>query len=284
MTRVGEWRAHATAELAVAGVDEAALKLEWLLVGVLGWPRWRVQAAAAEPVPDADLPRLHAALARLAAREPLQYVLGEADFFGRVFRCDRRALIPRPETEEMVARALDLADVWARPGPAVADVGTGTGCIALTLALERPAAQVVGIDLDSAALSLARENAERLGRPVGLSWREADLLDGQPETSLDLVISNPPYVSASEWQDLEPELRDFEPRRALVAGPDGIELLARLAEQAFRALRPGGRLFCEMGSTQGIELAAHLRQLGYSDVVVHNDLAGLPRMVMGVRP
>lgn len=283
MIRVGEWRLHAAAVLEATGVEEAALKLEWLLAGVLGWPRWRVQAAAAEAVPEAALPHLSSALARLAAREPLQYVLGEADFFGRVFRCDRRALIPRPETEELVARVLALADVWARPAPAVADVGTGTGCIAITLALERPAARVVGTDVAEAALQLARENAERLGRPAGLRWQQGDLLADQPAGSLDLVVSNPPYVSAAEWAELAPELRAFEPRRALVAGPGGLEVLACLAEQAFRALRPGGRLACEMGSTQGIALAAHLRQLGFSDVVVHNDLAGLPRMVFGVR-
>lgn len=98
------------------------------------------------------------------------------------------------------------------------------------------------------------------------------------------MVSNPPYVSESEWQELAPELREFEPRRALVAGPDGCELLARLAEQAFRALRPGGRLVCEMGNTQGTAVAACLRRAGYADLAVHNDLAGLPRMVMGRRP
>ncbi len=284
MIRVGEWQATAAATLAAAGVEEASLKLEWLLVGVLGWPRWQVQAAANDWLPGDALARLESDLARLAAREPLQYVLGEADFFGRVFHCDRRALIPRPETEELVSRALDLAEVWTRPAPAVADVGTGTGCIAITLALERPSARVVGIDLDPAALSLARANAERLGCPAGLGWRQADLLEGQPEARLDLVVSNPPYVSESEWADLAPELREYEPRRALVAGPDGCELLARLAEQAFRALRPGGRLLCEMGNTQGIAVAGHLRRAGFTDVVVHNDLAGLPRIVFGVRP
>ena len=284
MNSLGELLTSTRAELAAAGLDEAGIKAEWLLAGLLGVPRWTLQAEPGRDVDPAALPRVRAAVDRLKKREPLSYVLGAAEFHGRVFRSDRRALIPRPETEELVEHVLSLQPVWDRPQPVVADVGTGTGCIALTLALERPEARVTGIDLDPSALELAHENGALLGNPRNLRWRLGDLLQGVPPASLDLVVSNPPYVSEAEWRGLEPELRHFEPWRALVAGATGLEILERLAAEAAVALRPGGVLVCEIGSTQGDAVAALLRRAGFEGVEVRRDLAGNPRIARGHRP
>ena len=284
MNSLGELLTSTRAELAAAGLDEAGLKAEWLLAGLLGVPRWTLQAEPGRDFDPAALPRVRAAVDRLKKREPLSYVLGAAEFHGRVFRSDRRALIPRPETEELVEHVLSLQPVWGRPQPAVADVGTGTGCIALTLALARPEARVTGIDLDPSALELAHENGALHGNPRNLRWRLGDLLQGVPASSLDLVVSNPPYVSEAEWRGLEPELRHFEPWRALVAGATGMELLERLAVEAVAALRPGGMLACEIGSTQGEAVAALLRRAGFEGVEVRRDLAGHPRIARGTRP
>lgn len=283
MSGVRDWLRTATDRLAAAGLDEASVKAEWLLAERLRKPRWRLHEAPERAIPHELLPGLAADLSRLVLREPLQYVIGHTEFMGRRFLCDRRALIPRPETEELAALALADDELWSRPEPVVADVGTGTGCLALTLALERPHARVLGIDLYPEALALARENARQLGEPARLHWRQGDLLDGLPPASLDAVISNPPYVSEAEWPDLAVELREHEPRTAFVAGPGGLETLARLAEQAFVVLRVGGRLWLEMGSTQEQALAAHVCASGFCDVAVRPDLAGLPRLLKAVR-
>jgi release factor-specific protein-(glutamine-N5) methyltransferase/tRNA threonylcarbamoyl adenosine modification protein (Sua5/YciO/YrdC/YwlC family) len=210
-------------------------------------------------------------LARRVAREPLAYVLGEWDFRRLTLQVDRRVLVPRPETEVVVERCLEL--LRDLDSPAVIDVGVGSGAIALAIADEHPGARVTGIDTSPDALAVAGENAERLGLSVQLEERDgADLGEAQ----WDLVVANPPYVDAAEIDDLEPEVRDWEPRAALV-GPGTTE---RIAEAALRALRPGGHLVLEVGDGQ----VANLAELGYEAVATRPDLAGRARVVEGRRP
>lgn len=216
--------------------------------------------------------------ARLAAGEPLQYVLGTWSFRGHELRVDHRALIPRYETEQLVEHVLAAV----RTGMRVLDVGTGSGAIAISLALEGPRLEVTGSDVDPRALALARENVRATGAPVTLvrrSWFEG----AEPE-SLDVVVANPPYVAASEWERLDPAVRVFEPRVALVPGPSGLEGPMAVIGGARVALRPGGWLFMEIGETQGERLVAEASAQGYGDVTVERDLAGRPRVLVARWP
>lgn len=269
--------------LTEAGRDEARLKAELLAAHVLRVGRLEMLANQALTFTTEQASRLKVLGDRVAAGEPLQYVLGEAWFWGRRFLCDRRALIPRPETEELVQRVLDDAGCWASVQPQVVDVGTGTGCIALTLAVERPKARVVGVDVSPDALSLARENEIQLGLAGRVEWRAGDLLSGWPAESLDVVVSNPPYIAGSVIETLTEEVRRHEPRLALDGGPDGLACLRGLAAQAVLALRPGGRLWMEIGDEQG-EAARHIvSAAGFGSVQVHRDLGGQERLVEGRR-
>jgi release factor glutamine methyltransferase len=211
-------------------------------------------------------------LDRRARREPLAYVLGEWGFRRLTLRVDPRVLVPRPETEVVVQRCLDLlADVAA---PAVLDVGTGSGAIALAIADERPAAQVTAIDVSADALELARENARASGLDVVFEQR--DVRDGL-EGTYDLVVSNPPYVTAEEIERLEPEVRDWEPRIATV----GEEHTAVIADEAARVLVPGGHLVLEVADGRAGEVLRLLRDRGYDEVRAGRDLTGRDRVAEG---
>jgi release factor glutamine methyltransferase len=251
-------------ELAAAGVDTPRVDAELLLAHALGTSRSGVYARADAEVPDT----WQVLLGRRVEREPLAYVVGEWGFRRLVLKTDARALVPRPETEVVVERCLEL--LRGAPTPRVLDVGTGTGAIALAIADEHPGARVTAVDSSPDAVALARENVERLALDVEV--REGDL-DVAAE-GWDLVVSNPPYVTPDEWDTLQPEIREWEPRSALV----GVGLhvrLARLARTSFLVL--------ETHECQTDDVAAVLRSLGYTDVRVTPDLAGKPRVVEGRR-
>jgi len=260
--------------LAAAGVPSPRADAELLVGHVLGLSR---SAIAGAELSGDDLARLRPLVERRAAREPLQHILGEWGFRRLTLRVDGRALVPRPETEIVVERALALvADVAA---PRIADVGTGTGAIALALADEHPGARVVAVDSSPEALALARENAERTGLDGAVELRRGNLLEGVVGP-FDLVVSNPPYVRAHELEALEPEVRGHEPRLALLDGGQ-TEALAR---QAFDVLAPGGALVLEVGDGHAPRVAAALERLGYTDVARTDDLGGMERVVEGRRP
>ncbi len=204
-------------------------------------------------------------------RKPTQYITGEQEFYGRVFHVTPAALIPRPETELVVETALRLAG-WRR----ILDVGTGSGCLAITLKKERPEAEVFASDVSTAALGLARENARRLEARVHFFC--ADLLEAWGRAALDLIVSNPPYVPEEEMAGLPPEVRDYEPPAALRGG---LEFYARLMEGAVRALRPGGWLVVELGY-RSRALVEPLAGPEWAQVIFERDLAGFDR-VMAVR-
>jgi release factor glutamine methyltransferase len=281
---IAAWVKAAERALADAGRDEARTRAEWLVAEAAGIRRVELPLRGDRLLDAAARARLARWISRVARGEPLQYVTGAAPFFGREFRCDARALAPRPETEELCERVLGDRRIWERPSPHIADVGTGTGCIAVTLALERPSAVVTAIDISPDALALARENARRFGVEDRIGWRLDDLLTGLPAGSLHAIVSNPPYVSDAEWAQLDPEIRDHEPRIALVGGPDGMALIRRLVEQARHALAPGGTLWMEIGNEQGPAVRDLLAARGFEGVAIRRDLAGRDRFAAARRP
>lgn len=270
--------------LAEAGRDEARVQAEWLVAAAADLGRLELLVRGDLELDAAARTKLDGWVRRVASGEPLQYVLGSAPFFGREFSCDARALIPRPETEELCERVLIDARIWRDAAPLVIDVGTGTGCIAVTLALEQSAARVRAIDYSPVALALARANARRWKVEDRIEWREADLLDGVEPDTARAIVSNPPYIAESDWAALDTEVRDHEPKLALVGGADGLAVIRRLIEQAGVALAPGGTLWMEIGNEQGPAVRQLLHERGFSSVASHRDLAGHERIVEAQRP
>ena len=272
----GDALAHAATKLTAAAVDTPSVDAEWLLSHVLGCTRTELQLERNRELTPDEQRALSAALERRARREPLAYVLGEWGFRGLTLTVDARALVPRPETEVVVERCLELIDPLAHPR--VLDVGVGSGAIALSIAAEHTGARVVGVDSSEAALALAEQNRERAGVDGRVRLVHGDLLAGE-HGPFDLVVSNPPYVPAEDWERLQPEIRLYEPRAALV-GSDVAQTIARDAQPA---LGPGGWLVLEAGDGQARELAEALQGLGYEDVTISPDLAGRERVVEGRR-
>ena len=256
-----------------SGVPSPRVDAEILVAEVLGIARSELYADSRE-VSDDEAGRLESLAERRRAREPLAYILGEWGFRRLNLKVDRRALIPRPETETVVERCLlHLRDI---PEPRVLDVGVGSGAIALSIADEHPGAKVVGIDYCSSALALAEENRARTAVDGRVQLQKSDLLD-EVADSFDLVVSNPPYVSPEEYETLQPEIRLYEPRKAVI----GVEVGAEIAREARSVLVPGGWLVLECGDGQCAHLAAELAGFGYTDVVQTPDLAGRDRVVEG---
>lgn len=220
---------------------------------------------------------------RLEAHEPIQYVTGQAEFLRRTFAVDRRALIPRPETEHLVMDALSDPALSAIPAPRIADVGTGSGVLAVSLALARPDARVTAVDISADALELARENARRFSVEGRIAWRRHALLDGLAAGTLDAVVANLPYVPTPEIETLEARIRDHEPRVALEGGPDGLRLITRLLPQAARVLRPGGLLLLEIGDGQGPAVRDALEAGPFTAIHIRPDAAGHDRIARAVR-
>ncbi len=253
--------------------ETGRLDAELLLAHSLGLRRIELYTDFDRPLSSEELDAYRELVARRARHEPVAYILGEWGFRRLTLNVDRRALIPRPETEIVVERA--LAHLRGLDAPVVLDVGTGTGAIALAIADEHPGARVTAIDVSADALDLARENAARTGLAVELL--EHDAAGGLPGGPYDLVVSNPPYVERAELPTLMPDVRDFEPHVALV-GDQMPEVVARAARDV---LRPGGHLVLEIGDGQALATAAVLGALGYADVVTTSDLAGRDRVVEG---
>jgi release factor glutamine methyltransferase len=232
------------------------------------------------PLDEPELASVRALLERRRAREPVAYILGEWGFRGLTLALDRRVLVPRPETEELVGVSLELLE--GRVGPRVLDVGTGSGAIALAIRRELPDARVAGCDPSEGALEVAAANGERLGLDVEwLAGRLADVGEGR---EFDLIVSNPPYVAEAELGGLEPDVRDWEPRLALVAGPTGLEVLRQVVAGAPARLAAHGRLALECGKGQASPLADEMRAAGWPQVETRLDFAGVERIVVGARP
>ena len=217
-----------------------------------------------------------ALIKRRFAGEPMQYIFGETEFYRLPFRVSRDVLIPRPETEHVVEKALELAAKF--PHPRIADVGTGSGAIAIALAYELPDAKVTATDVSLAALSVAHENAMRNGVVERVRFLEGDLLDSVAGEQFDIVVSNPPYVAEADREGLAVEVRDYEPEQALFAGADGLDVYRRLIPQAFAALAPGGYMVLEIGYGQEAPVSALLGEVGFESLEFTADLQGIPRV------
>jgi release factor glutamine methyltransferase len=274
---VGEALAHGTHVLAEAGIDTARLESELLLAKACD------DCARAllymelrnELKPEAE-EAFEKLLTRRARREPLAYILGHWGFRRMTLKTDKRALVPRPETEIVVERALEHLE--GLDEPRVLDVGTGTGAIALAIADEHPTAAVTAIDASADALALARENRDLVGVNGRVRLVEHDLTEGLGNDAFDLVVSNPPYIEPEDIDTLQPEVRDWEPRIALVAH-GATEAVARAATEA---LRPGGWIVLEIAENQAQNVAALLDQLGYEQLRISPDMAGRDRVIEGM--
>ncbi len=272
---VREALAEGAAALERAECPSPEVDAEWLLAHILGRRRSELHSTGGALAAD-ELDRYRALVARRASREPLAYILGEWGFRRLTLVVDPRVLIPRPETESVVERCLDL--LRGVEAPTVIDVGAGSGAIALAIADERPDARVVATDVSASALEVAEENRRRAALNGRVRLIHGDLFAGE-QGPFDLVVSNPPYVASDELEALEPELR-IEPREALV-GEGGHEAVARAA---LETLVPGGALVLEVGDGQAGDVAARLRELGFREVRISEDLAGHERVVDGRRP
>ena len=257
------------------GVPNARLNAEWLLGKVIGLTRVELYTSYDRPLNAAELAEYRALLQRRAAREPLQYILGRWQFRRIELKTDRRALVPRPETELTADLAIGAARE-AGPEPRVLDIGTGSGCIALSVACEVPGSLVWATDIGGEALELARENASEL-HISDVTFLQGDLYEAVPRElagTFDVIVSNPPYVTPEEYRDLQPEVRDYEPAAALLARNGGTEFQKRLLEGAHEWLPAGGAMVLE-GSPSHIPALAE----SYGAEVVR-DLQGLPRCLV----
>jgi release factor glutamine methyltransferase len=273
-----------TAQLAAAGIESAEHDAEHLLRHLLGWDRARLLADGGGLLARDTRTAYISLVDQRVRRRPLQHLTGTQWFWRHDFAVGPSALIPRPDTEVLVEAALELIRPADRP--VVVDVGTGSGCIALSLAAERPEAEVHAVDISKPALALAGDNARRLGLEGRVTFHHGDLLDPVVplEGRLDLVVSNPPYVSAEELTTLAPEVARHEPRLALVPPGDRLSIYRRLAPTAARLLRPGGALAVEIGQGMEGEVARELEGAGLQIESVVPDLAGILRVVIARRP
>jgi release factor glutamine methyltransferase len=269
--------------LSAANVPSPRMNAELLLMFTLGCDRAYLFAHPEKELSASEQTRYNEALAERERGVPAQYITGHQEFWGMDFIVTPAVLIPRPETEHLVETVLQLVGVGrASSGAArLIDVGTGSGCIAVALAKELPHAEIHATDISSAALEIAHANAARHQLERRVQWHRTDLLQGFEPDSFDFVISNPPYVGESEEDQVQLEVRKFEPRQAVFAGATGLEAIERLISQARFVLKPGGWLVMEISGT----IAERVSQLlsGWSDVQITNDLQGIPRVAFARR-
>ena len=267
----------AVVQLTAAGIAGAARDAKLLLAHAMQIAPDRVTLHLPDAMTPDAMARLELALGARAAHQPIAQITGQRLFWGRSFAVSRDTLDPRPETELLVQRAL------AQPFETVLDLGTGTGCILLSLLADRPEAQGVGCDISVAALAVAARNAQSLGVQSRASFQLSDWFSAV-QGQFDLIVSNPPYIAAAEMADLARDVRDWEPHLALTPGGDGLQPYRIIAAKAGSHLRAGGRLMVEIGPTQAAAVAGFFSQHGFDQVAVLQDLDGRDRVVAALKP
>jgi release factor glutamine methyltransferase len=278
IARVLRWAAE---DFARRGLPSPRLDAELLLGEVLAVDRVRLIVDSARPLSEAELARYRELIIRRRRGEPIAYIRGEREFYGHRFRVDARVLVPRPDTETLVEVALTRTHHLSLYGRAL-DLCTGSGCVAIAFARERPTWKVTGSDVSEQAAELARENAERLGAVFATRWLVGDLFDAIPTGErFELVTGNPPYIPRAEIATLDADVRDFEPRLALDGGEDGLDLVRRVVERAPEFLAPGGVLALEIGHGQVSAVARCFEARGFSEVATKRDYGGIERVVSG---
>ena len=281
---IGEILAASIPYLEKRGIADPRLAAEHLAARLLHCKRLDLPLHANEALDEKRTDAMRRGISRLASGEPLQYVLGRWDFRDITLKTDRRALIPRPETEQLVQLLLDSDALSSTPSPRVLDYGTGCGCIALAIAHEAPTARVAATDISADALALARENADALAladRVKFIDTSELDLSDIFDAQSFEAIVSNPPYISSAACANLPASVRDHEPRTALDGGADGMDMLRTVIEDALMLLVSGGMLFLEFGSEerQALPLIRFLEEAGFEDIRIAKDLRGAERLL-----
>ena len=263
-----------------AGIEEPALTAGILVSSIIACPRLELALRAEEKLSAAQIDKIRRGVLRLEKHEPIQYVLGTMSFMGYAFKCDRRALIPRPETEELVQLAADFKPLWQIDSPKIADIGTGTGCIAVSLALLRPKGRFWAVDVSPDAIELAKENARLHGLLDSITFLTADLNSAALPSEMDAVVANPPYVCTADYCRLEKHIRLWEPRCALDGGSNGLETIRPLVKKAFQILKPKRWLFMEIGFNQWPEVERLLVKTGFRQCTLKRDHSGHARMVV----
>jgi len=277
---IGEALQKASERLNWAGVPEARKEARSLLAHVLEVD-WSVLITDADkPVADVSLSRFHELVSRRMTGEPAQYITGTQDFYGRRFEVNPDVLIPRPETEGLIETAVSFVSPTISPFW-ICDVGTGSGCIAITLLCEKHFAHAIGVDISEAALEVAKRNANAHNVANRVSFIQSDCFDALTrDNTFDLIVSNPPYVSAKVLQGLQREVRDHEPRVALTPGDDGLAIIRRLIKEAPPFLKPGGHLVIEIGFDQSEKIAELLDPEVWELLRIAPDLQQIPRIVV----
>lgn len=279
--RIGAWM---QADFERRDIESARLDADLLVAHALGIKRIALYMDPERPLVEAELAAIRALVERRRAREPIAYILGAREFYGRTFGVTPDVLIPRPDTETLIEAALRFLQTEAPEGP-VLDLCTGSGAIAVTLAAECTARELVASDVSPAVLRVAGENAERHGVAERLSLREGDLFAALGEGErFACITANPPYIGQHELATLQADVRDYEPRLALDAGADALSFYRRIAHDVQAHLRPGGALFVEVGFEQAAQVAALFAERGLAQVRTFRDLTGIERVVTGRTP
>lgn len=275
---------EASSFLAAAGIDSPRFEGELLVRESLGMDRTRFFVELDQPYPTACWKPLQQWLKRRADQEPIQYITGKQEFYGRMFQVNPAVLIPRPETELLIEQVLSEASKWQGKPCRVVDVGTGSGVIAITLALMFPDWEVYAIDLSVDALNMAKQNAHAHGVQERIHWLEGAYLEPLLDSGIavDMVVSNPPYIPSADVRELKEQVRDYEPELALDGGADGLEAYQEIIRQASQCERPPSLIAFEIGFHQREEVSDLLRQsFPAMEVSAFTDLAGLDRIVIG---
>jgi release factor glutamine methyltransferase len=275
------------AHLESKGIQDARLNAELLLAHLLHCRRIDLYANFDKPLQEREREQYKALLKRRVAREPLQYIIGDAEFMGLTFKVDRRVLVPRPDTELLVEKAIELCRQYPEGTERIRilDIGTGCGNIAVSIAKFVGNTSVTAIDSSAEALDVAKENVDLHDLAGRVSLKRVDILqESMAETgdSFDLVVSNPPYISAKEFVHLSPEIRDYEPRMATCDEKDGLAFFRRISEVGTRLLRKGGALLFEVGFGQSESVRTILDKSGYASIEIFKDYNGIERVLKGV--
>lgn len=281
--RVVRWAAD---DFRTRGIESPRLEAELLLAHALGTDRMRIIVEPERGLSDGELGRYRELIQRRRKGEPVAYLRGEKEFYGRMFRVDGRVLVPRPDTELLVDTALKRTATRSM-GVRYLDLCTGSGCVAISLARERPASKVFAVDSSADALAVARDNGVRLGAAFQVAWLLGDLfapLAPFAPIVFDLVVANPPYIPEGEIASLSLDIRGFEPRLALSGGADGLDVIRRIVAGAPRFLRSSGVLAMEVGMGQALEVRALYEGAGFTDVAIDKDYGGHDRVVSGTLP
>jgi release factor glutamine methyltransferase len=262
------------------GIESARLNIELLLCDVLKIDRMTIYTQFDKPVAKQELARLKEFVKRRAAREPLQYIIGSQNFCGLDFVVNKSVLIPRPETELLVEKVIDSGKNTKLSTPRILDIGTGSGCIALTLGHNIPNALITAVDYENAALEVARENAKKL-QIKNVEFVQSDILKNLLEsTPYDIIVSNPPYIDHAEYGQSQPEVLEYEPKSALTEYADGLTYYLSFAEIFKELLTDRGQFFLEIGYGQESDILKLFREAGYS-VSSEKDFAGIQRIIYG---